>query len=98
MALSLHDRATRGESLSADEQNLLESWYRQEDAAESAGLGAAVAEASLVALRSQVDATLEQLSAAIKRIQSVTDENAELRRENTDLRRQLVRAFSLQSA
>ena len=81
IALSLHDRATRGESLLADEQTLLESWYQQEDAAESARLGAMGAESAVVALRSQVDATLAQLSSVIKRIQSVADENAELRRE-----------------
>ncbi len=81
IALSLHDRTMRGESLSADERALLESWYQQEDAAESAGFGAAGTETTITLLRSQVDATLEQLSAVIKQIQRVTDENAALSRE-----------------
>lgn len=81
IALGLHDRATRGDSLSADEQALLESGYQQEDAAESARPGAVSAESAVLSLHSQVDATLDQLSAVIKRMQSVTDENAALSRE-----------------
>ncbi|MDM8517215.1 hypothetical protein QUF76_13520 [Desulfobacterales bacterium HSG16] len=32
---ALHDRATRGKSLSLEEQKLLEKWYNEQDDAES---------------------------------------------------------------
>jgi hypothetical protein len=38
-AKQLHDRATRGETLSAEEQKQLENWYASQDTAESKMLG-----------------------------------------------------------
>ena len=40
----LHDRATRGEILSAEEQKQLENWYASQDSAESKALGLAAGE------------------------------------------------------
>jgi len=35
----LHDKATRGASLTGEEQAQLEAWYAEQDQAESEGLG-----------------------------------------------------------
>ena len=90
LAKQLHDRATRGETLSIQEQKQLENWYASQDIAESEALGLAVGEKTLATLQAQVDAALAQLMAVAKRIQEIASENETLRREITTLRHQLV--------
>ena len=51
----LHDRATRGESLSADEQVQLREWYALQDHAEAARLAVLVEPASRRARVAPVD-------------------------------------------
>ena len=64
-AQQLHDAATRGEPLSADERAALEQWYARQDEREEALLaGAAAAPDDAAALRAGVDAALAQLLAA----------------------------------
>ena len=86
----LHDRATRGGTLSAEEQRQLESWYASQDTAESKALGLATGEKTLATLQAQVDAALAQLMTVAKRIQEIASENETLRREIATLRHQLV--------
>jgi len=74
LARQLHDRATRGESLSAKEQAHLENWYAVQDSAESQKLGLTVTERKLATLQAQVDAALAQLTAVTKRIQETAAE------------------------
>ena len=90
LAKQLHDRATRGETLSTEEQRQLESWYASQDTTESKALGLATGEKTLATLQAQVDAALAQLMAVAKRIQEIASENETLRREIATLRHQLV--------
>lgn len=98
LAKQLHDRATRGESLSAEEQAQLENWYAREDDAENKVLGLAATEKTLAPLHAQVDDALAQLMTVVRRIQEVATENESLRREIATLRRQLAHLLTPQSA
>lgn len=88
----LHDRATRGEKLTTEEQKQLENWYALQDGAESSLLKLAIAEPDVSELRSQVEVVLSQLTAITQRIQQVTLENEILRREIAALHQQLASA------
>ncbi len=91
----LHDRATRGEKLSKEEQAQLEAWYAIQDRAEADELGLAGLMETVAALQVQIDSALTQLATVTRRIQELTEENQALRRENAALRRQLAqRALS----
>jgi hypothetical protein len=98
LAKELHDKATRGQTLSAEEQRQLENWYASQDTAESKTLGLAAGERTLATLQAQVDTALAQLMIVTKRIQKVTSENETLRREIATLRRQLVHLLEAQPA
>ena len=98
LAKQLHDKATRDEPLSAEEQTQLEKWYALQDNAESKALGLTAAEETLATLQAQVDAALAQLMTVTKRIQEIAAENETLRREITALRRQLVHLLGPQPA
>jgi len=87
----LHDRATRGEPLTAQEQIQLKEWYATRDATEMKSLGLHELTFSRTSLQEQVNAALEQLNAATKRLQQLAEENETLRRENAVLRQQVSR-------
>jgi hypothetical protein len=93
----LHDRATRGETLSAAERAELEAWYARQDAEEIAQLAGAPIPGNLEALRTQVAAAREQLRLVSERIQAQAAENERLRREIPELERQLARGASVQT-
>ena len=97
-AKQLHDRATRGESLSAEEQSQLENWYALQDNAESNVFSLTAAEKTPATLQAQVDVALTQLITVIKRIQEIASGNDALRREIAALRRQLAHLSTLQPA
>ena len=96
LAKQLHDRATRGDTLAAEEQKQLENWYASRDAVERKALGLAAGEKTLASLQAQVDAALAQLTSATKRIQEIAFENETLRREIATLRRRLVYVLEAQ--
>lgn len=98
LAKQLHDRATRGELLSAEEQSLLEDWYALLDCMESDTLGLTTDEKTLASLQAQVESALIQLMTVTKRIQEVAAENETLRHEVAVLRRQLVHQPTSQPA
>lgn len=81
LAKQLHDEATRGESLLAEEQSLLEDWYALQDHIESNALGLTADEKTLSLQETQVEAALIQLATVTKRIQEIASENEALRRE-----------------
>lgn len=89
-ARQLHEKATRGVALTAEEQARLEQWYALQDQAEGAAHGQALPPHAVADLRGQVDAALAQLTVVTQRIQTLTDENEALRRETAVLQQQLA--------
>lgn len=89
-AQRLHDRATRGEALTAEEHGALEQWYAREDRAEAALFESLPATPEQGRLHGQVQATLDQLGVVTARIQALSVENDAVRRENADLRQRLT--------
>ncbi len=83
----LHDRATRGESLSPDERRRLEAWYAAHDAAEARDLAAE--DAQHKSLEAQIKATLSQITRVTQQLQDGIAENAALRKEIASLRLRL---------
>lgn len=98
LAKQLHDKATRSESLSPEEQIRLEKWYALQDNGEGEALGLSAPEKTLATLQAQVDAALAQLIAVTKRIQEVASENEALRHEIAILRHQLAYLLTPQPA
>ena len=88
---ALHDKASRGEKLSEQEQRQLEDWYAQQDKMELESIQLSVGEESLSDLQTQVEAALAQLVKLTNRIQQVASENEQLRNENTTLLYQLTK-------
>jgi hypothetical protein len=89
--LQLHDRATRGEDLTSEEQKLLEDWYSAQDRAEDEVLGLATKGGPAAdSLRPQVDSALTQLTTVTGHINTLAKENERLRQENALLRLQLA--------
>jgi len=86
----LHDRATRGETLTDAEQVQLERWYAFQDQAESQALGLTDESQTLETLRIQIETALTQLTIATRRIQEISAENEVIRRDITTLRKQLA--------
>jgi hypothetical protein len=97
-AEQLHDRATRGEVLSAKERGQLQEWYARLDREEAEALNRAVPSASLTALHAQIDTALSQLATVTQRIQTLTGENAAIRQEITSLQALLAQKPTPQPA
>src|SRR5215510_9656332 len=89
LAQQLHDKATRGVALSAEEQAQLEAWYAVQDQQERAVLGPMGSSQRLATLHAQVETALAQLLTVTQRIQELTVHNETLRREIAILQRQL---------
>ena len=89
----LHDRATRGETLSPEERSQLEEWYAAQDRAEADDLGLTASAETIAALQAQIASALEQLVAVAQQMQKTNEENQALRREIAALRRQLARVL-----
>jgi hypothetical protein len=87
---SLHDRATRGDRLTDEEQAALDAWYALQDQAESQLLQALASPVSLSNLQSQVTATVTQLEVVTRHIRETLATNADLRREIARLQRKLA--------
>ena len=87
----LHDRATRGEALSAAERERLETWYAAQDAAEGAVLGQPAPSPTVAALHAQIAAAAAQLQAVAQRVHELAAQNAALREETAALQHQLAR-------
>lgn len=90
----LHNRSTRGETLSAEEEQRLSGWYASRDSLEANALrldepGPAQSIANGF-LKEQIDAALSQLTQVTHRIREIASQNDSLRREIALLRRQLA--------
>lgn len=95
---ALHDKATCGVILSAEEQVQLQAWYDEQDTQEAAMYAAVPEVTSVARLQTQIDVTLTQLMSMTRRIQEVMLENKVLRQEIEGLRRQLVASLPLKKA
>jgi hypothetical protein len=98
LAQQLHDKATRGLVLSAEEQARLEAWYAEQDQQERAVLGPTGSSQRLAVLHTQVETVLAQLLTVTQRIQELTVDNETLRREIAVLQRQLPLASTREPA
>jgi septal ring factor EnvC (AmiA/AmiB activator) len=87
--MQLHDRATMGELLTADEQVQLEDWYAQKDAEEAAMLGITNQPDQREQLRAQIQVGLAQIQAVTQSIRQVSEENEGLRQEIATLQQRL---------
>jgi hypothetical protein len=85
---ALHDRATRGSPLTADEEAALAAWYRGHDRLDDR-LGGVDSSERLAALDEQLAEALVRLSAAGERVRALAERNDEIRRENDALKRLL---------
>lgn len=94
----LHDRATRGQSLTAEERNLLNEWYRRLDEEEARQFAEAQAASTPNETRDDIDKLLAQLSLSAQRMRVLAAENDQLRREIEELHRQLAQKRTAISA
>lgn len=98
LAKQLHEKATRGLSLSAAEQTLLNEWYSRKDQAESAELAAGSPDRSLPNLRAQLGNELAKLQQVSGRIQTLVAENDAVRTEIAGLQQQVTAKRTAQPA
>lgn len=91
----LHDRATRGKPLTAEERELLTEWYRRLDEEEARLFAkAAVVPSRVQTLREQVNTTLAQIAEVALHIQTLNRENDALRSEIALLEQRLIQKAS----
>ena len=86
----LHDRATRGEVLTADEQVQLNEWYAERDRAEAATLSQLPPPQGLDTVHAQVDVVVVQLGVVTQRIQTLSAKNDAVRKEIVKLQPRLA--------
>jgi peptidoglycan hydrolase CwlO-like protein len=89
-AQQLHDKATRGGTLSSDERAHLDAWLSAQDETEASLLSPKRVEPALAELRSQVNSALKQVGTITRSIQQLTAENESLQREVAALRSRLA--------
>lgn len=94
----LHDKSTRGASLTAREQAQLDEWYREHDNSEGSGLNRSKGESAIAALRTQITEGLAQMQAVAADIQNLAGANETLRREVTALRERMAQRLARQPA
>ena len=80
-ALALHDKATRGAPLSAEEQIELDQWYAAQDHAEQIILGSGTVSSAMPELQTQVTAVLERCVTLAQQIQELSHDNDVLRHD-----------------
>jgi hypothetical protein len=85
----LHDRATRGHTLTADEQAQLDAWYAAQDVDEAAMLSVATMPDDLRDLQSGVEHVIARILSTSRQIQELTAQNTCLRDEVVDLQQRL---------
>ena len=90
----LHDRATRGDTLTKAERTSLAAWYERQDAEEESWLAASApqAEIALRLLRNEVEAASAQMLTVTQDIQTLIAENEALRQEIAALTQRLAQS------
>jgi len=95
---ALHDKRTRGLTLSADEQACLDTWYAQQDSEEQAALASPNASPVLISMQAQVQAANSELQTITQHIQELTAENSRIRDEIIKLQVQATKQSKAQTA
>lgn len=95
---ALHDRATRGHTLTADEQAQLDAWYAVQDAAETVMLGDLSAPDDLRDLQAGVEQAITHILATSRQIRELDAQNTGLRFEIAKLQQRLHRLPSSHAA
>jgi len=98
LAKQLHDKSTRGKSLSSEEQSSLEQWYAFQDDAETQTLTKSYDESKITILQTQVNNAFIQLMTVTKQIPGMIAENEALKGEIIQLHNQLVQQTTLSLA
>ncbi|MFO1433126.1 MAG: hypothetical protein U1F76_23980 [Candidatus Competibacteraceae bacterium] len=93
-AAQLHDKATRGIPLSAEEQAELDAWYAEQDRAEDQLLGPANTSKPLNDLHVPVEQALTRLLKTAQQIQYLATQNDALRRKIAALQNHLAQTLS----
>ena len=94
----LHDRATRGVELTAEEQAQLSEWYAQRERVEAAVFSRPTSAQCHDVLHAQVDRVMVQLGGVTQRIQTLSAENDAVRKEIAGLQRRLANKSAAQPA
>src|SRR6476620_8501617 len=85
VARPLHHRYARGESLSPEEQAVLEAWYARHDAEDRIIVSNRGATAAVEAERANTNAILHEIRELNRRIDEVIAATEAVRRENQEL-------------
>jgi len=94
----LHDKETRGASLSSQERAQLDAWYRQKDAAESQSNSRNPDSGTVEVLRGQLSQALDQVKSMAQGIQELARANDALLQETVALRQRLTERAAPQAA
>lgn len=91
----LHDRFTRGQSLSEEEQRTLNQWYDEQDAEEMESVSLERFEIELPDFRRQIDIALEAINHLSLQLKQLIQENARIQTENDRLKIEQQRYLKL---
>ena len=94
----LHDKATRGEMLTTEEEAALAAWYARQDQEEDALLTSFRSSFTADALQAEIENALTNLQAIAQQVREQLNENEALRRDITALTQQLAQRKTLQPA
>lgn len=95
---TLHAKASKGESLSSEEQEQLHAWYQEQDDQEAKLLGVKADQESSQNLRIHIQTVLSRIADISMRIQQLISENDRLKSENVVLKKQLAHLMRKKSA
>jgi hypothetical protein len=82
----LHHRASLGETLTADENGVLQSWYDELDREEELMLNRTSEVENQIDWRKQYNATITEIAQSAANVERIAKQNEALRRENQKLR------------
>lgn len=88
---ALHDKATRGGVLAAEEQAVLDAWYAAEDVGEARALAQADSASSSAALSGAIVRATADIAALAVQVQDLATQNAALRQEIRALQEELAK-------
>ena len=95
----LHDKATRNEPLTAEEETEIAVWYARLDQEEAALLTSPSRSfLTAEALQVEIENALMHLQATAQQVREQLNENEALRRDNAALTQQLAQTKTLQTA